>query len=146
MNAAKYGATISMHQKTVTTLSIVDSVFSGLSHGQARRKLVVELQKHAGVHVQIIEHLHHAGVPDLNVCVRGQEAWIELKVREDRVSSAQLLWASLRIQAGGRCFIVRFIDKKATLYDMRDAHKAGVIFDTTKDLVDAFVESMARYV
>lgn len=67
---------------------------------------------------QRIETMAGAGVPDVNVCARGVEAWLELKVMRYRRASfrsmvlsfqlrkAQLAWLVRRNRAGGRAWVV----------------------------------------
>lgn len=99
-------------------LSIVESIFSGLTHGQARKSLVDEFEKHKGVHCQIIEHIHHRFVPDINVCINGQDWWIECKVKHDQLSEGQKLWLTGRLIAGGNCAVVSWRKDFIMLLDL----------------------------
>lgn len=103
---------------TAPKLSIVDSIFKGVTHGQARKKLVLEFQKRKRVHCQIIEHLSHAGVPDLDICINGVVWNLEIKVRTDILSDVQRLWLTSRLFAGGKCAVVHWKKGCITIIDL----------------------------
>lgn len=55
-------------------------------------------------HLNRIENIVSAGIPDVNACHQGREAWIELKVAKGNsvhFRSAQLAWFAKRLAAGG---------------------------------------------
>ena len=55
------------------------------------------------------------GIPDLNVCYKGKEAWIELKTtagNKPKISANQVAWHLKRNRAGGNTFF--FVRKKAS--------------------------------
>lgn len=98
-------------------ITIVNSIFKGINHGDARTKLIKEFHKYKFIHAQIIEHVHHAFVPDINVCINSVEWFIECKVRNDRLSIGQRLWMTCRIQAGGKCAMVNWQNDVIKVYD-----------------------------
>lgn len=99
-------------------LSIVESIFSGLSHSQARISLVAEFERRKGVHCQIIEHIQHRFVPDLNVCINGKDWWIECKVKNDELSDGQKLWLTGRLLADGNCAVISWRKDYIMLLDL----------------------------
>lgn len=62
------------------------------------------------VHWQRIESgLTAGGIPDLNGCLRGQEAWLELKGTDAWAVAFrpfQISWLERRARAGGRVFLL----------------------------------------
>jgi Holliday junction resolvase len=49
------------------------------------------------------------GIPDLNVCHKGREIWIELKIvkgRRVKLSPEQIAWHHRRNRAGGETYII----------------------------------------
>lgn len=64
-------------------------------------------------HWQSIETTTGRGVPDVNLCYRGTELWMELKVGkkpEPILRPEQFAWAIRRFTAGGNCCIVMLED------------------------------------
>lgn len=64
-----------------------------------------------GIHMNRIENLAGVGIADVNMCYKGREAWVELKMFRGAgewidVRTSQLSWHSKRVLAGGRCFFV----------------------------------------
>jgi Holliday junction resolvase len=63
-----------------------------------------------GVHLQRIETgMTGRGIPDVNACYRGVEAWLELKVVEGRrvlLRPEQVAWHAKRAAVGGNNFII----------------------------------------
>lgn len=60
-------------------------------------------------HVQRIESMVGRGIPDLNVCYKGKEFWIELKVYTNHkvyMRTQQIAWGMARSMAGGHVFVV----------------------------------------
>lgn len=47
-----------------------------------------------------------SGIPDLNGCYSGVEAWAELKVHPSKLSSLQRNWLNARAKAGGNVWVV----------------------------------------
>lgn len=65
----------------------------------------------ADCHVSHIEsHLTSAGIPDLNICMRGTELWLELKVMSSRkppkMRATQKKWHVDRFEHGGISWVV----------------------------------------
>ena len=70
--------------------------------------------------VQAIEDKYSSGIPDLNLCADGHEAWLELKVikefptRSDttlggvlkHLTNDQINWSKRRINHGGKCYLL----------------------------------------
>lgn len=62
-----------------------------------------------GCDVMRVETGIHHGVPDLNVCRLGVEAWVELKIEERRgilLRPAQFAWGTRRASHGGRVCVI----------------------------------------
>ena len=56
-----------------------------------------------------IENALQSGMPDVNVCLRGQDVWVELKCYEGGrvlIRPAQNAWGHRRTAAGGRVVIL----------------------------------------
>jgi hypothetical protein len=72
------------------------------------RPLFVERIKAA--HFQSVETWSTGqGVPDVNVCLRGTETWIEFKTTATnavRISTEQVGWIERRLRAGGRVLVI----------------------------------------
>ena len=62
------------------------------------------------LHITRIESNYtQQGIPDINFCLEGHEAWIESKVDEEPRSALQLSWHKQRYNAGGKVFTLRKI-------------------------------------
>jgi len=78
-----------------------------------------------GWHTQKFEDKYSVGIPDVNVCKDGMEAWIELKVADfpSRMGSLihthmrdyQKSWNLNRLLAGGHCYLLVGIGNGAYL-------------------------------
>jgi len=72
------------------------------------RPLFVERIKAA--HFQSVETWSTGqGVPDVNVCLKGVETWIEFKTTATnavRISTEQIGWIERRLRAGGRVLVI----------------------------------------
>jgi len=72
------------------------------------RPLFVERIKSA--HWQSVETWSTGqGVPDVNVCLRGVETWVEFKTTATnavRISTEQVGWIERRLRAGGRVLVI----------------------------------------
>lgn len=80
------------------------------------RKHVTKLVEDAGGHVSNIEsHLTAAGVPDMNICLHGQDVWLELKYKGKsmKMRPTQRRWHRTRAACGGTSWVV--------VYDPEDA-------------------------
>jgi len=79
-------------------------------------KSVVGLMRQHGLLVQKIEDKYSVGIPDLNVCVDGDDHWIELKVfswpkRETTTVNYglrphQIKWMNKRMNKGSSCWLM----------------------------------------
>jgi len=122
----------------------IESIFSGISHSKACRRLTDEFQKYKHVHVQRIETIYHPGVPDLNVCIQGVEWWIEVKVKRDTLSDIQRLWITLRVKCGGRVAFVKFTKSgEIAVMDLTrelDLTKFPIILGNVKEVVEYFLQ------
>lgn len=110
------------------------------------------------IHIQRIESGSTAsGIPDVNLCVRGVEAWLELKVAtltkrnpvrmKIRFPNDQAFWLARRCQAGGHAYLLVAVPKydesegrwgELLLYDGAFAPRlVNMLRDTSlKDLKD----------
>lgn len=83
------------------------------------RRTVVENFRALGAHCQRIEDILSVGIPDLNLCYKGSEPWVEFKFvkAEDIPKRAttplriglkpeQALWLNQRYAAGGRVAVL----------------------------------------
>lgn len=86
--------------------------------------------KHLNPHLQRIESGSTGqGIPDVNGCWNGQEAWIELKVVRGRkvlIEPMQVNWHRQRAKAGGNVWILAEHDIEATYYLWHGKHAAEV--------------------
>lgn len=77
-----------------------------------------------------IENFLVIGMPDVNCCIEGAEAWVEFKSSVEpkrattplfgsnhKLSQEQKNWALRQRNAGGRCFILIATDKRWMLID-----------------------------
>jgi hypothetical protein len=85
-------------------------------------------------HFQRIESRVGPGVPDVNMCYRGVESWLELKVVKrpkrggpikPRVRAAQVAWLARRRKAGGNAWLLLGIDADVLLFDGSAAADVG---------------------
>jgi hypothetical protein len=85
-------------------------------------------------HFQRIESRVGPGVPDVNMCYRGVESWLELKVVKrpkrggplhPRVRAAQVAWLARRRKAGGNAWLLLGIDTDVLLFDGAVAADVG---------------------
>lgn len=76
------------------------------------------------VHYQRIETGGTAkGVPDVNLCYRSREVWIELKSitgNKLNLSEFQIVWMHNRDQSGGKCLILVKKGKQIRAFDVAD--------------------------
>lgn len=71
-------------------------------------------------HLSRIENTAGTGISDINVCHRGQEAWIELKVFHGRrlhFRNSQKSWILRRSGVGGRILVLARNQDVLTMYD-----------------------------
>lgn len=85
-------------------------------------------------HIIRVENPAHPGTPDVNLCVNGVESWPELKQvkafpkREDTpvftgaLRPDQILWHFLRSRAGGRSYIVAYVEEADVIYVIEGKH------------------------
>ena len=75
-------------------------------------------------HVQRIETGGTAkGVPDVNICYKGKETWIELKSitgNKLTLTEFQIVWMHNRCKSGGKCLILVKKDKEIRVFDIQD--------------------------
>jgi len=76
-----------------------------------------------GCHQVRVENPAGPGTPDLNCCLNGKEFWIEFKqvktlpkraatpVFTNCLEPHQALWAMLRTRAGGRVYVVGYVEE-----------------------------------
>ena len=81
-----------------------------------------------------VENPAHPGTPDYNDCVDGVEFWIEFKqtkempkradtpVFRDALRAEQVVWLYKRALAGGRCFIVAYVEDLDIVYIIPGKH------------------------
>jgi hypothetical protein len=79
-------------------------------------------------HIIRVENPAHPGTPDINGCIRGVEIWMELKqvpalpkrdttpVFTGALRPEQVLWHTLRWKAGGRSYIVAYVEEQDLIY------------------------------
>ena len=76
------------------------------------------------VHYQRIETGGTAkGVPDVNLCYRSREIWIELKSitgNKLNLSEFQIVWMHNRDKSGGKCLILVKKGKQIRAFDVAD--------------------------
>jgi len=61
------------------------------------------------VHIQRIENTVGSGIPDVNLCHKGNEAWVELKILTNGrtlLRGVQYAWGIKRSQAGGKVWVL----------------------------------------
>lgn len=75
-----------------------------------------------------MENPAHPGTPDVNGCIQGVEIWMELKqekalpkrgetpVFTGALRPEQILWHTLRWKAGGRSYIVAYVEDSNLTY------------------------------
>lgn len=79
----------------------------------------VTVRRHLPGHVIRVENCIGNGTPDVNVCYEKQEAWIELKIKENgiyKIRKEQHVWGCLRARSGGRVFVLGFDPKTAHVH------------------------------
>jgi len=97
-----------------------------MSEKNLRHWLSREIRKRGG-HVQNIEDAYSTGVPDMNICINGREAWIEckyLKAWPKRAGTGvrvkfrpgQVNWLVKRGRAGGRAFVALQVGDERFLF------------------------------
>lgn len=111
-----------------------------LTHNSARNKLIDEFNKHKNIHAQAIEHNYHPGVPDLNVCIRGVEWWIEVKINDDPLRPNQQIWMELRKQCGGNVCVVRFKNSKVMVQHWDRETNSLFTYDSIGKLIENFIQ------
>lgn len=69
-------------------------------------------------HAQRVENMTGSGMPDLNVCFKGQEFWIELKVCQPEIliRREQWAWHHRRMASGGKCFLLALEPETNTVF------------------------------
>ena len=100
-------------------------------------KRVQSLQEHS-MHWTRIESSTGEGIPDVELCVDGPTAWIELKIGDMTpdglkadISKEQFVWHTLRLKAGGLAyFLVRY---GRNLWLMKGSHAARQLMTGTFD-------------
>ncbi len=111
-------------------------------YGRLRRRL-------PRAHFQRIESRVGPGVPDVNMCYRGCESWIELKVVSrpklggpihPRVRAAQVAWLARRRKAGGNAWLLLGLDTDVLLFD------GAVAADVGRGGTEAELAALARAV
>lgn len=85
-------------------------------------------------HIVRVENPAHPGTPDLNVCIQGVEIWMELKQEKSlpkrettpvftgALRPDQILWHTLRHRAGGRSYIVAYVEDLNLIYTIEGKH------------------------
>ena len=77
-------------------------------------------------HVQRLENMTGAGVPDVNVCHMGKEYWIELKIWTPGpgllIRKEQWAWANRRVLAGGNCFLIFYREESKMIFCVETIH------------------------
>lgn len=81
-----------------------------------------------GVRIDRIENLRVNGMPDVNVCINGNEIWIEIKAPTEpkrnttalfgsahKLSQEQKNWIKRQIDAGGQAYLLIKTDKRYML-------------------------------
>lgn len=86
-------------------------------------------------HMVRIEDSAGVGTPDVNLCCRGVEAWVELKHRDEyparegtpitlpHFTQQQKDWLRARGEAGGGAWLVVQVERDYYLFDWRGAQK-----------------------
>lgn len=110
--------------------------------------LAVNMRKHPRADVTRVENVVSKGMPDVNICHRGVEAWVELKhehnfparmttvVRFPTYTNEQRLWQRLRMAAGGRVFMLVQVDGEYFLFNcMNTIMNLGITW-TAKEMRD----------
>lgn len=93
-----------------------------MSEAAMRQTIILHFRR-LGAHVQRIEDSASVGVPDLNVCVKGGEGWVEFKhVDEQKVPKRaatpmkiglkpeQAIWLNQRTSVGGNAYVLTKIE------------------------------------
>ena len=73
-------------------------------------------------HVQRIEATGN-GIPDLNVCCNGVEAWFELKIIETchiLLRKEQWAWMRRRVSEGGQCYILAKYFEEVVIFNIAE--------------------------
>lgn len=95
-----------------------------------------------------VENPAHPGTPDYNDCIEGVEFWLEFKqtkampkrpetpVFRDALRPEQVVWLYLRARAGGRCFIVAYVEDVDIIYIIPGIH-AKEFNDFTRSQLDS---------
>ena len=85
-------------------------------------------------HIIRVENPAHPGTPDINGCIQGVEIWMELKqekalpkrgatpVFTGALRPEQILWHTLRWKAGGRSYIVAYVEDSNLIYTIEGQH------------------------
>ena len=96
------------------------------------------LGKTPGLHMERIENLIGIGTPDVNLCYKGREAWVELKllrefpkrptttVKIPHFKAEQLYYLQQRTKAGGRAWL--FVQVQGEGYFLFHPDQAAQIF------------------
>lgn len=92
------------------------------------KKLKKKLPQGMSAHIIRVENPAHPGTPDVNMCVGGVEVWPELKrvpalparpetpVFTGVMRAEQRLWHVERSKAGGRSYLVGYVEKEDIIY------------------------------
>ncbi len=94
----------------------------------ARKTVRDRMQAIRGLHWTRVEGALTPGIPDINMCYKGVEAWIEAKEVDSwpkRSSTIvniglrpeQRIWLEERAEAGGRCFVLAKIGNEWFLWN-----------------------------
>lgn len=78
-----------------------------------------------GAHTQTIETTTGRGVPDLNLCLDGNETWIELKAQGYRpvMRPEQVAWLHQRVRSGGVAIVLHRSSKDPRMWNVHSPIK-----------------------
>ena len=97
-------------------------------------KLRKKLPKGSKAHIMRVENPAHPGTPDVNMCINGVEVWPELKrvkalpklpetpVFTGVMRAEQRLWHMMRAEAGGRSYLVGYVELEEIIYVIPGKH------------------------
>ena len=83
------------------------------------RRWICQSLRQEGADCQTVETSTGNGVPDVNVCWRGIEFWLELKCIPSTIPyirASQHAWSMRRNQAGGLVFLVIYNTKRREIH------------------------------
>lgn len=93
-------------------------------------KLFRAALKEARAHAHRVENVAGSGQPDVEACLGGVEAWVELKILRGgklEFRASQLAWIRDRLSAGGRVYVLAYEGSAIVLYH------GGVCFGTVHE-------------